>query len=162
MLSARASETDKVRALEAGAVDYLVKPFGSAELLARARVHLWRHQQAAGGDDALLSFGDVALDRAPRRVTRAGKVVHLTPIEYRLLALLTARPDPVLTLWATASCCRNCVGRVMPTMRTICAYTWATCATKSSMIRRAQDGWSRRSVSAIGLYLKTADQGEFR
>jgi len=83
VLSARASETDKVRALEAGAVDYLVKPFGSAELLARARVHLWRHQQAAGGDDALLSFGDVALDRAHSRVTRAGKVVHLTPIEYR-------------------------------------------------------------------------------
>ena len=159
MLSARAGETDKVRALEAGADDYLVKPFGSAELLARARVHLRRHQQAAGGDDALLSFGDVALDRAHRRVTRAGKVVHLTPIEYRLLALLTARPDPVLThrhllqeLW----------GRVMPTMRTICAYTWATCAKKSSMIRRAQDGWSRRSVSAIGLNLKTAEQGEFR
>jgi len=97
VLSARAGETDKVRALEAGADDYLVKPFGSAELLARARVHLRRHQQAAGGDDALLSFGDVALDRAHRRVTRAGKVVHLTPIEYRLLALLTARPDPVLT-----------------------------------------------------------------
>jgi two-component system KDP operon response regulator KdpE len=97
VLSARAGEAEKVQALDAGADDYLVKPFGSAELLARARAHLRRRQQVTGAGDALLSFGEVTLDRAHRRVTRAGQLVHLTPIEYRLLALLTARPDRVLT-----------------------------------------------------------------
>ncbi|MCW5636195.1 MAG: response regulator [Rubrivivax sp.] len=97
VLSARAGESDKVRALDAGADDYLVKPFGSAELLARARAHLRRRLHAAGADEATLAFGDVTIDRARRRVTRAGQPVHLTPIEYRLLALLTARPDRVLT-----------------------------------------------------------------
>jgi two-component system KDP operon response regulator KdpE len=97
VLSARSGEADKVRALDAGADDYLVKPFGSAELLARTRAHLRRRQQHAGGDEAALSFGDVTMDRAHRRVLRAGDPVHLTPIEYRLLALLTSRPDRVLT-----------------------------------------------------------------
>jgi two-component system KDP operon response regulator KdpE len=96
VLSARAGERDKVRALDAGADDYLVKPFGSAELLARARAHL-RRRQMAGPDEAVLSFGDVTIDRAHRRVTRAGDLLHLTPIEYRLLTLLAARPDRVLT-----------------------------------------------------------------
>jgi len=97
VLSARAGETDKVRALDAGADDYLVKPFGSAELLARSRAHLRRRQGHAGADEALLAFGDITLDRARRRVLRAGEPVHLTPIEYRLLVLLSARPDRVLT-----------------------------------------------------------------
>jgi two-component system, OmpR family, KDP operon response regulator KdpE len=97
VLSARAGEVDKVRALDAGADDYLVKPFGSAELLARARAQLRRHRRHAGADEALLAFGDVSIDRARRRVQRAGEPVHLTPIEYRLLTLLTAHPDRVLT-----------------------------------------------------------------
>ncbi len=97
ILSARAGEADKVKALDAGADDYLVKPFGSAEFLARARAHLRRRRQATGGEEAALSFGDVTIDRAHRRVTRAGQLLHLTPIEYGLLALLTARPDRVLT-----------------------------------------------------------------
>lgn len=97
VLSARTGERDKVRALDAGADDYLVKPFGSAELLARTRAHLRRRQQMAGPDEAVLRFGDVAVDRAHRRVTKAGALLHLTPIEYRLLTLLSARPDRVLT-----------------------------------------------------------------
>jgi two-component system, OmpR family, KDP operon response regulator KdpE len=97
VLSARAGESDKVRALDAGADDYLVKPFGSAELLARTRAHLRRRQLHAGADEAEARFGDVVIDRARRRVLRAGEPVHLTPIEYRLLLLLTARPDRVLT-----------------------------------------------------------------
>jgi two-component system KDP operon response regulator KdpE len=97
VLSARTGEADKVDALDAGADDYLVKPFGSAELLARARAHLRRHQQVTGTGEAMVAFGDVTLDRARRRVTRAAQPVHLTPIEYRLLALLTAWPDRVLT-----------------------------------------------------------------
>ena len=97
VLSARVGEADKVRALDAGADDYLVKPFGSAELLARTRAHLRRRQQHAGADDAVLSFGNITIDRARRRVTRDGETVHLTPIEYRLLLLLTSHPDRVLT-----------------------------------------------------------------
>jgi two-component system KDP operon response regulator KdpE len=97
VLSARAGEAEKIRALDAGADDYLVKPFGSGELLARTRAHLRRRQQHAGAEPSLLVFGDITLDRARRKVTRASEPVHLTPIEYRLLLLLTARPDRVLT-----------------------------------------------------------------
>lgn len=97
VLSARAGEMDKIRALDAGADDYLVKPFGSGELLARTRAHLRRRQHSAGAEEATFSFGDVTIDRARRKVMRADSPVHLTPIEYRLLLLLTARPDRVLT-----------------------------------------------------------------
>ena len=97
VLSARAGEADKIRALDAGADDYLVKPFGAGELLARTRAHLRRRQAHAGSDEAVISFGDIVIDRARRKLQRAGVPVHLTPIEYRLLLLLTSRPDRVLT-----------------------------------------------------------------
>ena len=97
VLSARSGESEKVRALDAGADDYLVKPFGSAELLARVRAHLRRRRHERGDDDARLVFGDLVLDRAHRQVTRGGVPVHLTPIEYGLLVQLAARPDRVLT-----------------------------------------------------------------
>lgn len=97
VLSARSGEPDKVAALDAGADDYLVKPFGSAELLARARAHLRRQWGHAGADQALLTFGDITLDRARRRVTRGDETVHLTPIEYRLLQVMTAHPGRVIT-----------------------------------------------------------------
>lgn len=110
VLSARSAEHDKVRALDAGADDYLVKPFGSAELLARTRAHLRRRLQHAGAQDAHLSFGDITIDRARRRVTRGGEPLHLTPIEYSLLLRLTSQPDRVIThrqllleLWGPAS-----------------------------------------------------------
>ncbi len=97
VLSARAGETDKIRALDAGADDYLVKPFGSGELLARTRAHLRRRLRHASSEEAQFSFGDIRIDRARRRVLRGGTPLHLTPIEYRLLLLLTASPDRVLT-----------------------------------------------------------------
>lgn len=97
VLSARSGEADKVAALDAGADDYLVKPFGSGELLARTRAHLRRRLAQAGADEAVLSFGDIVIDRSRRKVMRGGEPVHLTPIEYRLLLLLTSRPDRVLT-----------------------------------------------------------------
>lgn len=101
VLSARQDEADKVAALDAGADDYLTKPFGVGELLARVRANL-RRPRAAGTDGAVESdpvfrFGDVAVDRQARRVTRGGAEVHLTPIEYRLLLMLVANVGRVLT-----------------------------------------------------------------
>ena len=97
VLSAREGEERKVQALDAGADDYLVKPFGVAELLARVRVQLRRHAGASGAADPVFRFGDVAMDRSLRTVTRAGEELHLTPIEYRLLQELATVPGRVLT-----------------------------------------------------------------
>ena len=97
VLSARIGEADKIGALDAGADDYLAKPFGAGELLARARAQLRRRQGAQGDAASVFTFGDVRIDRARRVVERDGVPLHLTPIEYRLLLLLTSQPDRVLT-----------------------------------------------------------------
>lgn len=96
VLSARSEEVEKVAALDAGADDYLVKPFGTAELLARVRVAL-RHARRDEEGDTVFVFGDVQLDLVARLVTRAGAEVHLTPIEYRLLATLVSHAGKVIT-----------------------------------------------------------------
>ena len=100
VLSARADEADKIAALDAGADDYLTKPFGVGEFLARVRANL-RRPRAAGADgtpdEPLFSFGDVVVDRPARLVRRAGVEVHLTPIEYRLLTVLMTNAGRVLT-----------------------------------------------------------------
>src|SRR6202030_3691140 len=85
VLSARVSEHDKIRALDAGADDYLTKPFGVGELLARGRAASRRHQDAAVALPTTFNFGDVSLDRDTRTVRKSGNLIHLTPIEYRLL-----------------------------------------------------------------------------
>ncbi len=102
VLSARSHETDKIAALDAGADDYLTKPFGTGELLARVRANLRRPRNAASDgaaseDDPVFKFGEVEVDRTARIVRRAAKEVHLTPIEYRLLSVLMANVGRVLT-----------------------------------------------------------------
>lgn len=97
VLSARSGEADKVAALDAGADDYLVKPFGAAELLARVRAQLRRQTLTSASADPVLRFGQVSVDLSRRVVERDGAPVHLTPIEYRLLTHLAAQPDRVIT-----------------------------------------------------------------
>jgi two-component system KDP operon response regulator KdpE len=98
VLSARTSEHDKIGALDAGADDYLVKPFSAGELLARVRAHLRRRSSAGVTDgSAVIEFGDLKIDLQRRTVERAGQPLHLTPIEYRLLTHLAGHPHCVLT-----------------------------------------------------------------
>jgi two-component system KDP operon response regulator KdpE len=97
VLSARAGETDKIEALDAGADDYLTKPFGVGELLARVRAAQRRRLSAGSAGRPSVRFGDVEVDLAARLVRKRGEAVHLTPIEYRLLALLIASAGRVLT-----------------------------------------------------------------
>lgn len=96
ILSAHSQETDKIEALDAGADDYLTKPFSVGEMRARVRA-LLRRAQRAGENGPLLSFGEVRVDLSRRLVERAGEPVHLTPIEYRLLTTLLAQPGKVMT-----------------------------------------------------------------
>jgi two-component system, OmpR family, KDP operon response regulator KdpE len=98
VLSARGREDDKVDALDAGADDYLTKPFGTGELLARIRVAL-RHRDATKGPElpAVLRFGQLELDLGKRLVRRGEEEIHLTPIEYKLLVLLARHAGRVIT-----------------------------------------------------------------
>ncbi|MGK3144426.1 two-component system response regulator KdpE [Pantoea sp. C2G6] len=95
VLSARSDEQDKIAALDAGADDYLTKPFGVGELLARVRVALRRHNGQQ--PEAKVTFADVSVDFAARRVQRGGEEVHLTPTEFRLLSILLNNAGKVLT-----------------------------------------------------------------
>ena len=97
VLSARTAEADKVAALDAGADDYLIKPFGAAELLARVRAQLRRRFRAGTTGLTTYVFGNVRVDLGRRFVEKDGQQIHLTPIEFRLLAYLIANPDTVLT-----------------------------------------------------------------
>lgn len=98
VLSARSNEQHKIDALDAGADDYLTKPFGFGELLARIRVAL-RHANrgAEGAGDAVFVAGNLRVDLQNRLVSVAGRDVHLTPIQYRLLSVLIKHAGKVLT-----------------------------------------------------------------
>lgn len=96
ILSARMEESDKIAALDEGADDYLTKPFGVGELLARVRALVRRRTKSGEGAPAV-NFGEVQVDLVRRTVTRGGERVHLTNIEYRLLAVLVAHAGKVMT-----------------------------------------------------------------
>jgi two-component system KDP operon response regulator KdpE len=98
IISARGQESQKVDALDAGADDYVTKPFGSAELLARIRVAL-RHASRSAQDprSSVVTVGDIRVDLAKRLVFLRGGEVHLTPNEYKLLCVLLRYPNKVLT-----------------------------------------------------------------
>ncbi len=107
VLSARSAEASKIAALDAGADDYLVKPFGSGELMARVRAQLRRSQRTSGAEATpVIQFGPITLDLARRTVERrtqsngegdGSEALHLTPIEYKLLTYLASQPDRVIT-----------------------------------------------------------------
>ena len=95
MVSARSEESDRVRGLETGADDYIVKPYSTTELLARVKANLRRVRPATAG--TVIEVGDIVLDSETHRVTRAGASVHLGPTEFRLLAALMEKPGKVWT-----------------------------------------------------------------
>jgi len=97
VLSARAQEEQKIAALDAGADDYLVKPFGVGELLARVRALLRRLSKNSTTELSSIQFGDVKVDLVQRTIERNQQPLHLTPIEYRLLTHLLANTGKVLT-----------------------------------------------------------------
>ena len=96
VISARGQETDKVGALDVGADDYLTKPFGTSELLARIRVAL-RHAEPGAVENPLFALGRWRVDLAKRQVLVAGQEVHLTPLEYRLFTTLIRHAGKVVT-----------------------------------------------------------------
>ena len=97
ILSARTNEQDKIRGLDAGADDYLTKPFGLGELLARVRAALRRLHRPEGDAGTIVEFGKIRVDLQARLVTRGEETVHLTPTEYRLLMVLINHAGRVVT-----------------------------------------------------------------
>jgi two-component system KDP operon response regulator KdpE len=97
VLSARVGELDKIDALDAGADDYLTKPFGVGELLARVRAAARRRAVNKDDPPSIFEFGNVSINMSLRTVQKAGADVHLTPTEYRLLCLMIANEGKVLT-----------------------------------------------------------------
>jgi len=97
VVSARGQESDKIAALDNGADDYLTKPFGAGELLARIRVALRRSAGRAGEPATVFSAGFLQVDLTKRQVLVHGREVHLTPIEYKLLSILIRNEGKVIT-----------------------------------------------------------------
>jgi two-component system KDP operon response regulator KdpE len=127
VLTVRQEEREKVRLLDAGADDYVTKPFGVAELVARARALLRRRQAETL---PLTRFGDIEVDRESRTVRRAGKPLHLTPTEFSILLALLSKPGAV---W---------------THRQLLAAVWGSTAGVSSDTLRVHMGSLRRKLEA--------------
>ena len=98
MLTAKADERDRLRGFRLGIDDFVSKPFSAAELIARVKAILGRGRRAEQKDSVIpIVRGDLIIDLAERRVTRSGKLIHLTPTEFRLLAALAERPGHTLS-----------------------------------------------------------------
>jgi two-component system KDP operon response regulator KdpE len=128
VLTVRSEERDKVRLLDGGADDYVTKPFGVAELVARAAALLRRRSRSEG--PALSRWGDIEADWDARLVRRAGKIVHLTPTEFALLTVLASRPGGV---W---------------THKQLMAAVWGTTAGVTNDTLRVHMGGLRRKLEA--------------
>jgi two-component system KDP operon response regulator KdpE len=118
VLTVRNEEREKVHLLDAGADDYVTKPFGVAELVARARA-LLRRADASQPAAAVARWGDIAVDTSARTVLKAGKAIHLTPIEFQILVSLLKKPGAVWThrqlmaeVWGTTAGVTNDTLRV--------------------------------------------------
>ena len=96
VISARTQEEEKVQALDCGADDYITKPFGTSELLARIRTAL-RHSQRSSASESVYRCGQLTIDFEKRLITRGGEEIHLTQIEYKLVSLLARQAGKVLT-----------------------------------------------------------------
>lgn len=96
VISARTQENEKVEALDCGADDYITKPFGTSELMARIRTAL-RHSHQSGGSDFVYSCGGLVIDFEKRLISLDGEEVHLTQIEYNLVSMLAKQAGKVLT-----------------------------------------------------------------
>lgn len=149
VISARSAELDKAAALDMGADDYLTKPFGTVELLARIRTAL-RHTRTDGTSDALAMtgeyrVGDLCVDYNKHRVFLAGKDTHLTPNEYKIVALLGRHAGQVLTY---KSMMKSSGVPASAGTTSSCACTWPTSAARSSRTRSSRSISSPRSVSA--------------
>ena len=131
VLSARHMDTEKAALLDAGADDYMTKPFSTVELLARGRVQLRRARSAAGdGDAAVVTFGDLAVDLQRRRVERGGQLLHVTPTEWALLRTLVSHPRQTLT------------------HRQLFAAVWGNAAGDAQQYLRVYVGHLRRKIEA--------------
>jgi len=126
VLSVRSNESEEVRLLESGADDYVVKPFGMAELLARAHAAMRRQVRATTGEP-VVKAGPLTIDLAARFVTLNGTRVTLTPKEYRLLQLLAQHAGNVVT---TNTCSKRCGAHHICTTPTICGSSCASCRQK--------------------------------
>jgi two-component system KDP operon response regulator KdpE len=156
VISARGREADKVGVLDAGADDYLTKPFGVAELLARMRVALRHAQQVAGAQEPIIQIANLRIDLARRDVKLNGNDVRLTPIEYRLLTLLAQNAGRVMThgqilkeVWVPDT----------PARPTICASTWRSSGARSRPSRPGRACCRPSRASAIGCAKRPARPG---
>lgn len=118
VISARTQENEKVEALDCGADDYITKPFGTSELMARIRTAL-RHSHQSGGSDFVYSCGGLVIDFEKRLISLDGEEVHLTQIEYNLVSMLAKQAGKVLTydylmqqIWGPYSDSNNQILRV--------------------------------------------------
>ena len=151
VISARSMEEDKAYALDLGADDYLQKPFGTIELLARIRTAL-RHTRTALEDDSIAlngsyQVGDLLIDYRKHRVYLAGNDVGLTPNEFRIVALLGKHAGQVITY---RPCCGNYGGPMPAGITRSFGSIWPTSAGRSNPIRTSPVIFLRRWASGIG------------